>query len=100
MLELGYFLDLKIYGFDQHSMKWMESYLQGRTQLVNIQGQSSSTQEMPLGTPQGSRLSPLLFVCLMADLDLWAEESFLSQYADDTQRVHMLFRDHLPRPSF
>merc|ERR1711884_464458 len=29
---------LKIYGFDEHAMKWMESYLEGRTQLVTIQG--------------------------------------------------------------
>ena len=34
----------------------------------------SSKQEMPTGTPQGSRLSPLLFICLMADLDLWTND--------------------------
>ena len=45
------------------------------------------SQEMSIGTPQGSRLSPLLFICLMADLDLWTEECSLSQFADDTQSL-------------
>ena len=78
---------LKIYGFNEDAILWMKSYLEGRKQTVNIQGKSSSTQEMPWGTPQGSRLSPLLFVCLMADLDLWTKDSVLSQYADDTQSL-------------
>ena len=78
---------LEIYGFDEHSIKWMKSYLNYRTQLVNIQGCNSSTQEMPTGTPQGSRLSPLLFICLMADLDMWTNECTLSNFPDDIQSL-------------
>ena len=37
----------------------------------------SGTQEINLGTPQGSRLSRLLFICLMADMDLWIDNSKL-----------------------
>jgi hypothetical protein len=40
-----------------------------------------------IGTPQGSRLSPLLFIILMADLNLWTEDSTLSNFADDTQSI-------------
>ena len=47
----------------------------------------SSSQEMNIGTPQGSRLSPLLFLCLIADLELWTENSVLSNFADDTQSI-------------
>ena len=48
---------LEIYGFDEEAIMWMKSYLEGRKQTVNVQGKSSATQEMPTGTPQGSRLS-------------------------------------------
>ena len=52
---------------------------------VKIDGHISSELELSLGTPQGSRLSPLLFSIIMADLDLWVNKSFLSNFADDTQ---------------
>ena len=76
---------LKIYGFDQNSRSWMESYLTGRSQVATVNGQYSKSVELKYGTPQGSRLSPLLFIILMADLDLWNTEGVLSQFADDTQ---------------
>ena len=41
--------------------------------------------KLNFGTPQGSRLSPLLFIILMADLNLWINDSQLSNFADDTQ---------------
>ena len=65
----------------------MECYLHNRKQIVNIQGHMLSTQDMPLGTSQGARISPLLFTCLMEDLDLWTEDSALSNFADDTQSL-------------
>ena len=47
----------------------------------------SSALEIKTGTPQGSRLSPLLFICLMADMNLWIKNSMLSNFADDTQSL-------------
>ena len=47
----------------------------------------SKTIDINTGVPQGSRLSPLLFICLMADLDLWTKESTITNFADDTQSV-------------
>ena len=47
----------------------------------------SSLQDIKTGTPQGSRLSPLLFICLMADMNLWIKDSKLSNFADDTQSI-------------
>ena len=66
---------LKLYGFDRVAMKWMKSFLEGRPQMVSVSGKMSSAQPMNLGTPQGSRMSPLLFLCLMANMDLWAEDT-------------------------
>ena len=68
-------------------MKWMKSFLEERTQMVSVSGKMSSPQHMNLGTPQGSRMSPILFLCLMADMDLWAEDSIISNFADDTQSI-------------
>ena len=65
----------------------MKSYLSNRKQFVEISGKRSSDQEINIGTPQGSRLSPLLFIILMADLDLWTDNSNLSNFADDTQSI-------------
>ena len=78
---------LKLYGFDNNSMAWMETFLQNRKQSVEVCGKISKYQDMSTGTPQGSRLSPLLFVVLMADLNLWTEKSILSNFADDTQSI-------------
>ena len=75
---------LRLYGFSKQAIKWMESYLSNRKQFVEVSGKRSSEQEINIGTPQGSRLSPLLFIILMADLDLWTVNSTLSNFADDT----------------
>ena len=80
---------LKLYGFDDLAVKWMESYLRQRKQSVCVSGKISEEIEITQGTPQGSRLSPLLFICLMADMDLWCEGAQLSNFADDTQSVHI-----------
>ena len=76
---------LKIYGFDTLARDWMKSYLEGRRQFTRVAGKDSSQVTLRFGTPQGSRLSPLLFVILMADLNLWTKDSKLSNFADDTQ---------------
>ena len=78
---------MEIYGFNKHALKWLKSYLEGRKQCVTISGKISSALEMETGTPQGSRMSPLLFIILMADMDLWIDNSKLSNFADDTQSL-------------
>ena len=78
---------LKIYGFNYTSRRWMESYLTGRSQITTVGGKFSEPVDLKYGTPQGSRLSPLLFIIIMADLDLWTADSKLSNFADDTQSV-------------
>ena len=76
-----------MYSFCELSMKWMKSYLNDRKQRVEISGKISSDQDITIGTPQGSRLSPLIFLILMADLDSWTKNSMLSNFADDTQSI-------------
>ena len=57
--------------------------------MVQVSGKISTLQETNIGIPQGSRLIPLLFIILMAVMDLWAGNSILSNFADDTQTIHI-----------
>ena len=45
---------LALYGFEETSLKWIKSYLTGRTQAVKIDGCVSGQVELTLGTPQGT----------------------------------------------
>ena len=75
---------LKLYGLDAKSIGWIRSYLTGRKQYVELDGKTSEVRGLHFGSPQGSILSPLLFIILTADIDLWIQHAHLSTYADDT----------------
>ena len=78
---------MKFWGFDEKALKWVKSFITDRNQAVTINGKISKKIDMEIGTPQGSRLSPLLFLILMADLDQCVVKSHLSNFADDTQSI-------------
>ena len=75
---------LQLYGLDSTSLKWFESFLEGRKQHVEFAGHLSGPVDMPCGTPQGSILSPLLFTIFVADLPQWTVHAKVVSYADDT----------------
>jgi len=75
---------MKEMGFDDLSQKWIKSYLSGRKQVVAINGVHSSERELKCGTPQGSCLSPLLYIILTSDIELWTSKGEVSGFADDT----------------
>jgi hypothetical protein len=71
----------------------MKSYLQDRTQYVQEAEKKSKIQVTNIGTSQGSRLSPIPFLCLMKGaLDIqvifasWPKWSY-GKRADDTQSI-------------
>ena len=53
---------LDSYGFRGPSHNWLKSYFCSRTQAVSIHDCLSSQKEIPYMVPQGSTLSPLLFL--------------------------------------
>ena len=75
---------LKIFGCDETSVKWVHSYLSERSQQVMIGSTLSDSMELLLGSPQGSILSPTLFIILISDIELYCPKAVLSGYADDT----------------
>ena len=75
---------LKLYGFDQLSWQWFESFLTNRKQRVKIGKAMSKPVELTSGVPQGGILSPIIFTIYGADLEEWVKHSKIFNYADDT----------------
>ena len=75
---------LEILGVSKSAIEWVRSYLSERKQKVKIEERESKTVEVKIGTPQGSRLSPLLFNILTCDLNLYMTNGLCCNFADDT----------------
>ena len=72
-------------GIDGIVLKWIESFLTGRTQRVRINGSFSESLDVLFGVPQGSVLGPFLFnVYVRSQSDVFKQLKFKSSsFADD-----------------
>lgn len=77
---------LRLYKLSNLCLSWFKSYLTNRSQQVVINGNSSKSDDVLYGVPQGSILGPLLFLMFINDLPLTLKHANISVdlYADDT----------------
>ena len=79
-------------------LRWLQPYLEGRTQFIKMGQHESHTTEVDVGVPQGSVLGLLLFAVYCSPIaDVIAHHGVqYHQYADDTQ-LHLAMRaDNTP----
>ena len=86
-------LKLEGYGITGSILKWIRSFLEGRTQQVKIGSEFSSTSQVTSGIPQGSILGPILFTIFINDLPE-AINSICKIFADDT-KIYNTCKNHL-----
>ena len=79
---------LKSAGVGGTPLKWLKSYMSGRSQSVIWNGMKSGSRPLTHGVAQGSILGPLLFLVMVADLPEYVTNGTpnakMMCYADDS----------------
>ncbi|MEL6989161.1 MAG: reverse transcriptase domain-containing protein, partial [Bacteroidota bacterium] len=78
-------MKLRNFGVGGGLLRLVSSYLKGRKQFVAISCANSSSIPVLSGVPQGSILSPLLFLTFINDLPSVCVHSFIMMFADDVK---------------
>lgn len=84
---------LEYYGVRGSALNLLKSYLHGRIQRVEVNGQRSPGSLVSMGVPQGSILGPFLFLIYINDLPyLVKTHNDIVLFADDTSLIFKLIR--------
>lgn len=71
------------YGFPTYLIKAVTSFLCGRQAFISVNSQKSNMYDIPAGTPQGSILSPFLYILFNNDVPV-PKGCKVAVFADDT----------------
>ena len=84
------------YGIKGNLLRWIEEFLDGRTQSVLVDGTKSTEEAVLSGVPQGTVLGPLMFLLYINDMPsqvqrdtrcrLFADDSLLYRVIDSTSK--------------
>ena len=73
---------MNFYGFNTNVIEVISSVLRDRTQCVKFSAHLSNVKHVKVGSPQGAKLGPILWLIYVNDLQI---DGFYSlKYADDT----------------
>ena len=78
---------LNYYKINGTYIKWIEQFLENRTQTVFLNNTYSYSAHVQSGVPQGSVLGPVLFIIYINDLPQCIKDSAVLTFADDTKVV-------------
>ena len=76
---------LRKYKVHEGLVRWIQSFLEGRTQRVSVDGCLSGPATVRSGVPQGTVLGPILFLVYINDITSVVKGSTLRSFADDTR---------------
>ena len=74
---------LPMFGLHHTLIKWISSFLSDRSIAIRVDGYLSNPHSINSGVPQGSVISPVLFILFINDL-LSSTSSSIFSFADDT----------------
>ena len=75
------------YGVKGPNLKFMNNYVEGRSQVSLVANSQSTEEEKLIGVPQGGNLSCLAFIMYNNDLPAHVPEAYVTMYSDDTSLV-------------
>ena len=74
---------LKSIGIEGDILFWIKSFLNRRSQCVNVNGEKSGWKQVLSGIPQGSVIGPILFVIFINDMPEEVIVNYTKMFADD-----------------
>lgn len=87
---------IRLYGVGEEPVKYLDSYLTGRSQFVRRFGCQSDTKYINVGIPQGCMLAPFLFAVYINDLPSSVSGSIRTiMYVDDVAFITPYQEDDL-----